>query len=255
MENDLRRRQERQKRKRRRKWQGRLRLALTISGIFLLAVLGIAYTMQQRDIQTFGSDTDAETEDAEEPVAEDRGITVVVDAGHGGKDQGCSYGELLEKDINLQIALKLKKKLEKSGFYVIMTREDDTFISLGGRVEMAEEAKADVFVSIHVDSYTDDESINGASVYYETGADGGRVLANELFAAIDSAKGVSTRKVTESDLYVLRNTTMPAALVETGYITNSTDRENLQSKKFQEKLADCICSGIITYFSENGDNS
>jgi N-acetylmuramoyl-L-alanine amidase len=211
--------------------------------------------MQQRDIQTFAQDTEAEEEVEETPEAEERGITVVVDAGHGGKDQGCSYGEILEKDINLQIAQLLEKKLEKAGFRVIMTREDDTFISLGRRVEVAEEAKVDAFVSIHVDSYTDDESINGASVYYETGADGGRVLARELFAAIDSASGVPTRKVTESDLYVLRNTTMPAALVETGYITNSTDRENLQSEKFQKKLADCICSGIIAYFSENGDNS
>jgi N-acetylmuramoyl-L-alanine amidase len=226
-----------------------MRLALIISGILLFAVLLIKNTAQQRDIQTLGFDAGEETGESEQ---EDRGVTVVVDAGHGGKDQGCAYGDVLEKDINLEIALLLEQKLENAGFCVVMTRDDDTFVSLNDRVEAAEAAHVDVFVSIHVDSYPDNESVNGVTVHYETGADGGKELANVLYAMLGSTKNVTVRNLMESDLYVLRNTTMPATLVETGYITNSTDRENLQSRKFLDRLTDGIYEGIDTYFSENG---
>jgi N-acetylmuramoyl-L-alanine amidase len=249
MDSDLRRRQERQRRLRRRKQQIRMRLALIISVILLFAVLLIKNTAQQRDIQTFGFDAGEETEESEQ---EDRGVTVVIDAGHGGKDQGCAYGDVLEKDINLEIALLLERKLENAVFCVVMTRDDDTFVSLNDRVEAAEDAQVDAFVSIHVDSYPDNESVNGVTVHYETGADGGKELANVLYAMLGSTKNVTVRNLMESDLYVLRNTTMPATLVETGYITNSTDRENLQSRKFLDRLTDGIYEGIDTYFSENG---
>jgi N-acetylmuramoyl-L-alanine amidase len=225
----------------------------------MFAVLVIAYTAQQRDIQTLGSDISGEAEllsvdgmeETETAEPEDRGVTVILDAGHGGKDQGCAYGGIIEKNINLEIALLLEQKLEAAGIHVVMTRDDDTFVYLNRRVEAAENAAADAFISIHVDSYPEDESINGVTIHYETGADGGRELANMLHTALGGAEITNVRRVMESDLYVLRNTSMPATLVEAGFLTNSTDRANLQSEDFLDGLAEGIYEGIVTFFEEN----
>jgi N-acetylmuramoyl-L-alanine amidase len=256
--------------------------------IAVVAVLATVGIMQNKKVQTLGSGMEAETQETEESAqdgteiltgtetaqetemstedtenqetvtAEAGGVTgrvIIIDAGHGGKDQGCAYGDVLEKDINLEIVLLLRQRLEEAGFTVIMTRDDDTFVYLNRRVEAAENADADAFVSIHVDSYTDDESVQGLTVHYETGAAGGQEFADSIRTAISDAGITKVRNLMESDLYVLRNTTMPATLVEVGFLTNSTDRENLQTETFQEELADSICSGIIAYFSENGNNS
>jgi N-acetylmuramoyl-L-alanine amidase len=259
-----------------------------IAAVAVVATVGI---MQNKNVQTLGSGMEAETQETEEiatdgtetltgtetgqetamstedtentenqetVTAEAGGVTgrvIILDAGHGGKDQGCAYGDVLEKDINLEIVLLLRQRLEDAGFTVIMTRDDDTFVYLNRRVEAAENADADAFVSIHVDSYTDDESVQGLTVHYETGAAGGQEFADSIHTAISDAGITKVRNLMESDLYVLRNTTMPATLVEVGFLTNSTDRENLQTETFQEELADSICSGIIAYFSENGNNS
>jgi N-acetylmuramoyl-L-alanine amidase len=288
MRNDRRRRHTRWAEEQKRKRWLRLKIAVAVTAIAAVAVVAMTGVTQYKKVQTLGSGMEAETQETEEiatdgteiltgtetaqetetstedtenqetVTAEAGGVTgrvIILDAGHGGKDQGCAYGEVLEKDINLEIVLLLRQRLEDAGFTVIMTRDDDTFVYLNRRVEAAENADADAFVSIHVDSYTDDESVQGLTVHYETGADGGMEFADSIHSALSEAGITKVRSLMESDLYVLRNTTMPATLVEVGFLTNSTDRTNLLSETFQEELADSICSGIIAYFSENGDNS
>jgi N-acetylmuramoyl-L-alanine amidase len=293
MDNDLRRRRARQERIRRRKRQIRFRLALIGISILLLVTLVIATKAGKAKIAAFGTEVEAQTplksetdqnstedaesddneeiedteqpDDAEEADAEEadtdiRGIdgaenwTVILDAGHGGKDQGCAYGEVLEKDINLNVVLLLEEKLKQSGVNVIMTRSDDTFVYLNRRVAAAENAEADAFISIHVDSYEDDSSINGLTIHCEEGADGGKVFADKIHEILSDADITHVRNVMESDLYVLRNTTMPAVLIEVGFLTNSTDRANLQSETFLEELSDGIYEGIIDYLTENEKN-
>ena len=185
-----------------------------------------------------------------EPVSKD-GLVVVIDAGHGGKDQGCAYGEMLEKDINLKLALLLRDELESADVNVEMTRDDDTFVYLNRRVEAAENAGADAYISIHVDSYPGDSSIEGITVHYQKGASGGKTLATNLHDELQDSAITTIRKTMESDLYVLRNTSMPAALVEVGFLTNKSDRRNLQSETFLEELAKQLCGGITQYLEEN----
>jgi N-acetylmuramoyl-L-alanine amidase len=224
-------------------------IAVTNKGKKDLEVLGteIEESQQQEDIVA----TEEESEDTEEPEPETEpetdGWTVIVDAGHGGKDQGCAYGEVLEKDINLNIALLLQEKLEEAGVNVVMTRADDTFVYLNRRVEAAENVEADVYVSIHVDSYSDDEAVNGLTIHYQEGADGGKVMAQTIHSVLDQENITNVRSIMESDLYVLRNTTMPATLIEVGFLTNRTDRTNLQSEAFLEDLSNGIYEGIIEY--------
>jgi N-acetylmuramoyl-L-alanine amidase len=274
MGNDLRRRQmrlTRQERIRRRKRQIRIRLiviAIAILGlIFLIAVtykgkkdlevLGteMEESQQQEDIVASEEESeDTEEQPETETEEETDGWTVIVDAGHGGKDQGCAYGEVLEKDINLDIALLLRDKLEAAGVNVVMTRADDTFVYLNRRVEAAENVEADVYVSIHVDSYSDDEAVNGLTIHYQEGADGGKVMAQTIHSVLDQENITNVRSIMESDLYVLRNTTMPATLIEVGFLTNRTDRTNLQSEAFLEDLSNGIYEGIIEYLEENEKN-
>lgn len=260
MENDLRRRQARRARIRRRKRQIRIRVGLI--SICMIALIWLVFVngKSKEDTDTFGFDmgaawqqtvmsSEADTEDFEMPEVM-TGWKVIVDAGHGGKDQGCAYGDVIEKDINLQIALFLQKKLEKAGIEVIMTRDDDSFVYLNRRVEAAENAGADVYISIHVDSYVKDESVNGVTVHYQEGATGGKTLAEQLHEALEEDELTRVRDVKASDLYVLRNTSMPATLVEVGFLTNSTDRSNLQSEAFLEALSESLADGIIGYLSE-----
>jgi N-acetylmuramoyl-L-alanine amidase len=272
MDNELKRRQARQERKRRRKRQIRIRLTLIALGILVLVSLIIVTNHGKKAISALGTgledNTQQEeseigdggmTEASEEPdepeqTAQPTGWTVIIDAGHGGKDQGCAYGETLEKDINLNVALLLENRLKAAGINVVMTREDDTFVYLNRRVEAAENVEADAYISIHVDSYSDDESINGLTIHYQNGAEGGKVLAQKLHEILTNADVTNVRKVMESDLYVLRNTSMPAALIEVGFLTNRTDRANLQSETFLEALTDSIYEGIIEYLNENAKN-
>lgn len=182
----------------------------------------------------------------EEPT----GWTVVIDAGHGGKDQGCAYGTLLEKDVNLRFARILQNALLHAGVEVVMTREEDEFLYLSKRVEVAETANADAFICIHADSYVDDTSINGLTVHYQQNATGGKKLAKCLQEVLEREQTTRIRKIMESDMYVLRSTSMPATLVELGFLTNQTDRDNLQSKTFLTELAKNLSDGILEYLDE-----
>lgn len=258
-------------RKRQRQQQIRKRVLIAVLCAAVLAALifigsrdretmadGNVDTEVQQD-STFAEETQTEevtetpdgTQKVEpEPVSKD-GLVVVIDAGHGGKDQGCAYGEMLEKDINLKLALLLRDELESAGVNVEMTRDDDTFVYLNRRVEAAENAGADAYISIHVDSYPGDSSIEGITVHYQKGASGGKTLATNLHDELQDSAITTIRKTMESDLYVLRNTSMPAALVEVGFLTNKSDRRNLQSETFLEELAKQLCGGITQYLEEN----
>lgn len=183
-------------------------------------------------------------------VSEEK-IIVVVDAGHGGKDEGTSYGSVIEKDINISIAKYVQEELTQRGIEVIMTREDDTFLQLSERTNIANSAAADFFLSIHVDSYYEDCSIRGITGYYTASGSAGDKYA-QVFTDVFKNAGYVTRDAVQSDLYVLNHTTMPAVLVETGFISNEIDRLNLTNEQYKKGIATVLADGVIKALEISG---
>ena len=182
---------------------------------------------------------------------------VWVDAGHGAYDPGKVAGNVLEKDINLAIALKLQVLLETGGATVFMTRLDDESLSptkqgdMYTRRVMANASQADIFVSIHQNSYPQ-RNVHGAQVFYFNTSDNSRKLAEHIQTQIKEFAGTNKRLQARANknYYVLRQTTMPAVIVECGFLTNPGDRGKLTKKDYQERIAWGIYLGIVQYFYE-----
>lgn len=172
---------------------------------------------------------------------------IVLDAGHGGKDQGASGGDAIEKEITLAIAKKAEAILKENGYKVKMTRDDDTFVELEERAEYANRKEAKVFVSIHCNSSESGEG-NGIETYYTEQKDGhSQQLAQLIQENVVAQTAARDREAKTADYAVIVGTNMPAALVETGFLSDSNERELLQQKEYQDKLAKGIAEGIIAY--------
>lgn len=200
-----------------------------------------------------------------ENISAERDFRIIaVDAGHGGYDPGKVSGDLEEKDINLQVALELKKELTKAGFLVVMTREEDTALfheeqddtyysrkhsDLRQRLHIAESAKADLFLSIHCNSYPGKSQ--GAQTFYGKGKADSEELAlsiqKELVSYVDPA---NHRTALTGDYYILTNEVCPTTIVEVGFLSSAEEKEKLQTKEYQKKLADGIVRGVFDYFSK-----
>jgi N-acetylmuramoyl-L-alanine amidase len=184
---------------------------------------------------------------ATKPIINLSGKTVVIDAGHGGKDPGAtsSYG-YEEKTVNLDVALQIAQILKDRGLRVIMTRNNDTFIELEERAAIANRNRADIFVSIHSDSSAK-SSTNGFTVYVERS---GSSASTSLADAIDrrmAQTGISSNGVSKADYRVLTHTGCPAVLIELGYLSNYWEAKQLINKDIQKKLAYAITDGITDY--------
>ena len=171
--------------------------------------------------------------------------TVVLDAGHGGEDGGTVEQTATEKEINLAVVLKMRELLENQGICVVLTREQDIFIKLEERVRVANGEKADLFVSIHCNYYEKDSSIYGLECYYCKGAENGKYYAERILDTIEKSGEIVSRNAKPSGYYILKNTTVPAVLVETGYLSNYNERNQLISGEYQGKLAQELVEGIV----------
>ncbi len=172
--------------------------------------------------------------------------TAVIDPGHGGRDPGAiGIGGLQEKHVVLPIAQEVAQILQQRGVRAVLTRNGDYFVSLAGRVKLAERSDATVFVSIHANAVGGGNSgVNGLETYYY--ATGYR-LAVTLHRSLLRQVNVSDRGVRRARFYVLRETAMPAALIEVGYVTGSIDRGNLAKTNYRSQLAEAIANGILEY--------
>lgn len=181
---------------------------------------------------------------------------VIIDAGHGGKDPGkIGVNDVLEKDLNLQIAKKVKENLEKQKVTVIMTREDDTaedgkMADMKKRVALINEEKPAIAVSIHQNSYSQAD-IKGAQVFYyehsEVGKNAALIIQEEL-KQIDSE---NTREAKGNDTYyLLKKTEVPTIIVECGFLSNAQEAEKLTDETYQNELANSICDGIIKWLKQ-----
>lgn len=173
-------------------------------------------------------------------------ILVVIDPGHGGKDSGApGLGGLLEKDVVLPISTKLARILEQNGVQVVLTRDADFFVELQGRVDIAKRVNATVFVSIHANSVDNRPDVNGLEVYYyDSGYGLAETVRQTILQNISTLNNRGTRK---ARFYVLRKNSMPAILVETGYMTGREDNPRLGSSDYQSRMAEGIARGVLNY--------
>lgn len=176
-------------------------------------------------------------------------VVVVVDPGHGGKDSGApGIGGLLEKDVILPISKKIAAILEKNGVQAVLTRNSDYFVELQGRVDLAEQKNADLFVSIHANSVANRPDVNGLETYYyDSGARLAQVVHNSILRNIGTIKDRGVRK---ARFYVLRKSSMPSILVETGFMTGREDNPRLGNPEYQNRMAEAIANGILQYLKQ-----
>jgi N-acetylmuramoyl-L-alanine amidase len=181
-----------------------------------------------------------------------RGV-IFVDAGHGGRDVGAIGNGIQEKDVVLPISIKLGQALQYMGYTVYYTRTNDVEIDLEPRVAAAERANADVFVSVHANSLESRRSdINGVETFHARNSTVGRELASYVHSQIISATGATDRRVKAAGFYVIARTSMPAILVETGFVTNATEARNLSSPDYQKRMAEAIARGIDQFMRVRG---
>lgn len=178
---------------------------------------------------------------------------IVIDPGHGGEDPGkVGVNDILEKDINLQISMKVRDLLEEVGIKVVMTREDDKVPKrkkedLGNRVELINKTKPTLALCIHQNSYTTPD-IFGAQVFYHTKTEEAvdvATLVQESMRAIDPN---NKREVKENDTYyMLKLSEVPTIIVECGFLTNPTEAQKLTTEEYQNDVAFAICEGIVKW--------
>ena len=192
----------------------------------------------------------------------EKGHIVMLDPGHGGYDPGAITNQgVHEKSINLQIAQKVKEMLGPSGIGVFLTREEDIDyvpdgvkgkttkkqIDLNRRIDMAKEANADVFVSLHVNATATGQE-SGAETFYHYQSESGKRLAELIQQELIKIPGMNRRIAKPGEFYIIKNTSMPAVIVEVGYLSSVKEQKKLQQSWYQEQLARAIAKGIANFF-------
>ncbi|MGE5355864.1 MAG: N-acetylmuramoyl-L-alanine amidase family protein [Deltaproteobacteria bacterium] len=279
------------------------KLNLLSKKTLLFAVFNVLLTFPFHSISKYNSNEKNSSASTFTPKkinisSSDDPLIIVIDPGHGGKDKGTSFAGFDEKDIVLEIAVALKIKLKNAipNSKIFLTREKDQFVPLHSRIRYANNLKADVFISLHCNSYIDDQSVNGAevhvlglsnhneklntafrenaSIFFESDRDKyyewndpdspeafiffstfQNLFLDEsinIAAKMCQSKiGIQTfkqRGVKQSGLLVLRNATMPAILVETGYLSNDTDRNTMTSVGGQNQIAAWLANALMEHF-------
>lgn len=212
-------------------------------------------------------------EEAAQPVSAGTlsGLTIAIDPGHGGYDGGARARDsgVWEKTLNLKIAQAAGDALAERGARVVMTRTQDVCLAEEGsgkarkradlqkRLDLAENAGADVFMSIHLNEYRD-RSESGPQVFYQHGADEGRLLAGALQESLIRTLQPSRRRSANAgDYYVLRNTALPAVLVECGFLSNAQEEQKLLDEGYQRLIAGALADGVESWLelrARTGEN-
>ncbi len=202
-----------------------------------------------------------------EAVSTVHGAEIVIDPGHGAPDggaQGVKTG-VLEKDLNLSISQKLLEKLRNEGHAAVLTREDDKGLYTEESASIREKKREDMkkrvsianapdtlfLVSIHMNHFTD-PVYSGPQVFYQTGSEAGKKLAECIRSAFLETIGPHCTRETKptGDLYLLRETRVPAVIVECGFLSNPGEDALLSDAEYQASLADAICKGIKKFMAE-----
>ncbi|KPV59936.1 N-acetylmuramoyl-L-alanine amidase [Paenibacillus sp. A3] len=190
-------------------------------------------------------------------------VDVLIDVGHGGIDGGTSYGDLLEKDINLAIAKKTYETLRRKGFIVLMNRMDDYALSgenlwlkirsrhikdLAQRSHLCNEVKPKIMISLHVNSGRNSTK-RGAIVIHQT-KPRSQQLAKAVQAALNALYGTGDKPVPGRTFYLLKHAKAPSVIIEMGFITNAEDRRMLTEDRSQQLIAEAIAAGVEQYLQQ-----
>lgn len=182
------------------------------------------------------------------------GKVIYLDPGHGGRDPGTNYQNIKESDINLDICLILREKLELAGATVYMTREGDYDLSsistntkkrsdLTNRISAINSSNADMYISIHLNATTSSKW-RGAQVFYDDINNQNIKIADELTKSLETKREYQEIK----NMYLNRSVKVPGVLIELGFLSNYYDRELLLKQEYQEEIADKIVKGIVNYY-------
>lgn len=184
-----------------------------------------------------------------------KGKTIVVDAGHGGYDAGATRrmpaprgtvgAAVMEKDINLSVALLLADKLKARGATVIMTRNTDIFVSLADRVTMSNGVQPDLFLSVHTNAHTD-RTFDGIETYYTHSSS--QCPAQRIQNALVAGLPETGNWVRQRGLYVTNHATVPAVLAEIGYLSKPAKLKLLNTPSYQDRVASSLAQGVVDYF-------
>ena len=189
-----------------------------------------------------------------------QGRVIAVDAGHGGIDDGATANRVMEKDVNLSISRKLRDILSSHGAQVIMTRDDDIDYYTRGkggkrndllhRVALINESTAELFVSIHANA-SKSRVRPGAQVYYSARSDISQQLGKTLQQALqDFPPGNKRQAQEDNEILVLNAPNIPGVLIETGFLSESSEAANLQNSEYQQKMAEMIARGLAYHFGQ-----
>jgi N-acetylmuramoyl-L-alanine amidase len=181
-----------------------------------------------------------------------RSTVIMLDAGHGGSDPGAiGITGVREKDIALEVTTKLAKALRTRGYEVMLTRDDDRFVSLGQRADLCNEALPMIFVSLHA-NWIDDPTFTGVMTFHFDGASQAQVLAHTVQRNLLASTGAVNREVRTANFFVLRETVVPAVLVEVGFLTNTQEEYKLRDPLYQKRIVDGLAQGIGEYMHTFG---
>ena len=199
----------------------------------------------------------------------DVGKVIIIDAGHGGEDSGAiGITGILEKDLNLSIALQLGEELEKRGYTVILTRTEDKMLylpeenikgmrkisDLKNRCKITENYEDCILVSIHMNSYGASK-YSGLQVYYQDANDESKILASKIQNSVRESLQQQNSRQTKSgkSLYILENAKCPSVIVECGFLSNEEECKKLSEKEYQKQLSFSIICGIIEYINQKSE--
>jgi len=173
---------------------------------------------------------------------------IILDPGHGGTDEGAKVGSLLEKKITLTTTMLTKKHLDEMGYRVLLTRSKDVFISLNRRAEIANLRQAALFVSIHYNA-SKSHAAKGVEVFFCDSKElwrrhASKRLANCILNHVLDQTEASSRGVKGGNFFVIRETDMPAVLVEGGFVTNKEERALLKDREYLDRIGRGIAEGI-----------
>lgn len=241
----------------------KIMLLICFLGIFIFGVskltLGVSQAIKNKEIK----EVKKQEEEARQKQFElenenkdniDKKYTILVDPGHGGHDKGTQdkSRKIYEKDVALEIGKKVAAKLSKQNdIQVIISRTEDKFISLDDRVKMANSQNIDILVSIHLNAEGGGDTANGVETYYRKGAiDGSDKLAKKIQDTISSYVSIKDRGIREDIYKVIKDSRMPAVLVECGFLTNPKEAKKLLDSNYQNQLADGIVQGVLSFLDE-----
>lgn len=223
----------------------RLMIGILIMTGIIAGCWKVSKNLQKEEMETIG-----------EAQKSDR--IVVLDAGHGGTDSGkVGINGVKEKDINLTITNSVKKILEKENIQVIMTRETDEQLAqskvedLKYRVKIMNEASPVLAISIHQNSYHE-ENVFGAQVFYYQTSTEGEKAAGIIQDALQKVNPDNTKKIKANNTYyILKKTEVPTVIVECGFLSNYKEAQKLVTEDYQKSVAEAVAEGILSYVKEN----